>query len=219
MRAPGLAQTSPKHQAEADHSDIRSPITALLHSWSNGDEQALDRLVPLVYDDLRQLARRHLRHERDNHTLQSTGLVHEAFMRLAQRSELHLASRGEFFGWMSTLMRRILVDHARSRHAAKRGSGIPPQSLDALQEEAGELASPGDGDAILDIIQLDEALQELAQLDDRQGRVVELRFFGGLSVDETAEAIGVSAATVKREWSTARAWLLRELGRRKAARR
>lgn len=211
MRAPDQAQSGPPHQAGGD---LRSPITALLQSWSSGDEQALDQLVPLVYDDLRQLARRHLRHEREDHTLQSTGLVHEAFMRLAERSELHLASRGQFFGWMSMLMRRILVDHARSHHAAKRGSGVPVQSLDALQEVAGEMASPEE-DAILDILQLDEALQELAQLDDRQGRVVELRFFGGLSVDETAEAIGVSAATVKREWSTARAWLLRELGRRK----
>jgi len=216
MRVPDPAEPGPSRPAEAG---VQSPITALLQSWSSGDEHALDRLVPLVYDDLRRLARRHLRHERDDHTLQSTGLVHEAFMRLAQRNEFHLASRGQFFGWMSMLMRRILVDHARGRHTAKRGSGISLQSWDALQEVAGEAATLGEDEAaILGILELDEALHKLAELDDRQGRVVELRFFGGLSVDETAEAIGVSAATVKREWSTARAWLLRELGRPKAAR-
>lgn len=200
--------------ASADGDIGPAPITELLQSWSQGDREALDRLVPLVYDDLRQMARRHLRQERDGHTLPSTGLVHEAFMRLAQRRALQWSSRGEFFGWMSTLMRRILVDHARSRLAAKRGSGEALQSLDVMQEQGTE--PPGQGsDAIIDILQLDEALHHMAELDERQGKVVELRFFGGLSVEETAEAIGVSAATVKREWSTARAWLLRELGRMK----
>ncbi|MED5622317.1 ECF-type sigma factor [Ideonella sp. BN130291] len=196
----------------------RSAVTALLHSWSEGDDRALDRLVPLVYDDLRRLARRHLRQERDGHTLEGTGLVHEAFMRLAERRSVQWTSRAQFFGWMSTLMRRILVDHARSRNAAKRGAGAPVQSLDALQDEYGEL--PGQAsDELQHILQVDEALQRLTQLDERQGRVVELRFFGGLSVEETAEALQVSPATVKREWATARAWLLRELHQQEPAAR
>jgi RNA polymerase sigma factor (TIGR02999 family) len=190
-----------------------SSITALLHSWSGGDEQALDRLVPLVYDELRRLARRHLRHERDDHTLQGTGLVHEAFMRMAEQRSVQWTSRAQFFGWASTLMRRILVDHARSRNAAKRGGGEPVRSIEALQEGDGatEAPWPAQPDRLLDILQIDEALQRLAALDERQAQVVELRFFGGLNVDETAEVLKVSPATVKREWATARAWLLLQL--------
>ncbi len=188
-------------------------ITRMLNAWSQGDDRALDSLVPLVYNDLRHMARRHLQHEREGHTLPGTGLVHEAFMRLAQSRSAHWASRGQFFGWMSTLMRRILVDYARRRNAAKRGHAQPVQSLDALQSDIGEVAEPASGDRLLDIVQLDEALTRMEELDPRQGRLVELRFFGGLSVEEAAEALHVSTATVKREWSTARAWLLRELGR------
>jgi RNA polymerase sigma factor (TIGR02999 family) len=188
-------------------------VTHMLNAWSQGDDRALDSLVPLVYNDLRHMARRHLRHEREGHTLQGTGLVHEAFMRLAESRSAHWASRGQFFGWMSTLMRRILVDYARRRNAAKRGNAQVVQSLDALQNDFGELPEQASGDRLLDIVQLDEALTRMEQLDPRQGRLVELRFFGGLSVEEAAEALHVSPATVKREWSTARAWLLRELGR------
>ncbi|MEW6706095.1 MAG: sigma-70 family RNA polymerase sigma factor [Pseudomonadota bacterium] len=188
------------------------PITELLHSWSAGDDRALDRLVPLVYDELRRMARGQMRQERDGHTLQGTGLVHEAFMRMAEQRSVRWSSRAQFFGWASKLMRRILVDHARSRHAAKRGGGIAIASLDALQDEHGELPGPDGDGRLFDILALDRSLQRMEQLDPQQSRVVELRFFGGLSVEETAEALGVSPATVKREWATARAWLLRELG-------
>jgi RNA polymerase sigma factor (TIGR02999 family) len=202
------------HEGPAPDGDpAQTSITRMLNAWSQGDDQALGALVPLVYDDLRRMARRHMQHEREGHTLQGTGLVHEAFMRLAESRCAQWASRGQFFGWMSTLMRRTLVDHARRRHAAKRGDGQALQSLDALQDNGGELADPGSGERLLDIVRLDEALTRLETLDPRQGRLVELRFFGGLSVDEAAEALDISAATVKREWSTARAWLLRELER------
>jgi len=188
-------------------------ITQLLNSWSAGDDGALNRLVPLVYDELRRLARRHLREERDGHTLQGTGLVHEAFMRMAAQRSLQWSSRAQFFGWASKLMRHILVDHARARNAAKRGGGTPAQSLDELQEAFGEPAERSATDErLLGILQLDAALHKLERFDAMQSRVVELRFFGGLSVTETAEALQVSPATVKREWATARAWLLRELG-------
>jgi RNA polymerase sigma factor (TIGR02999 family) len=188
-------------------------ITGLLAGWSAGDAGALDRLVPLVYADLRRIARGHLRRERDDHTLQSTALVHEAFVRLAQQRGVVCRSRGEFFGWMSMLMRRILVDHARGRNAAKRGEGEVLVRLDELHTGSVQLAED-DSSRWLDILHLDQALQRLAELDERQGRVVELRFFGGLSVEQTADALQVSVTTVKREWATARAWLLRELGRR-----
>jgi RNA polymerase sigma factor (TIGR02999 family) len=188
-------------------------ITQLLNSWSAGDDGALNRLVPLVYDELRRLARRHLREERDGHTLQGTGLVHEAFMRMAAQRSLQWSSRAQFFGWASKLMRHILVDHARARNAAKRGGGTPAQSLDELQEAFGEPAERSARDErLLGILQLDAALHKLERFDAMQSRVVELRFFGGLSVTETAEALQISPATVKREWATARAWLLRELG-------
>lgn len=189
-------------------------ITQLLNSWSQGQDQALDRLIPLVYSDLRRMARRHMRGERDDHVLQSTALVHEAFMRLGEQRGVEWSSRGQFYGWMSTLMRRILVDHARSRNAAKRGQGASEQSLDAMREASGdeEAQACPSGDQWLSLLQLDQALVQLEGLDARQGRVVELRFFGGLTVEQTAQAMGISEATVKREWSTARAWLLRELG-------
>jgi RNA polymerase sigma factor (TIGR02999 family) len=193
-------------------------VTRLLNDWSQGNHGALDQLLPMVYDELRQLARRHLRHERDNHTLEGTGLVHEAFIRLSQQVPLRWESRAHFYGWASAVMRHILIDYARSRQAAKRGSGVAPQSLDALQEgsdtHAGlQVAGPDNEASLVDLIALDHALTRLETLDAQQSRVVELRFFGGLSVVETAEALQISPATVKREWSTARAWLLRELGR------
>jgi RNA polymerase sigma factor (TIGR02999 family) len=190
-----------------------SPVTDLLHRWSGGDERALGSLVPLVYEELRRLARRHLRGEREGHTLEGTGLVHEAFLRMLDQHTVQWDSRAQFFGWASSLMRRILVDHARARNAAKRGGGAPLQSLDVLEEQGAELPARATDDRLLDILQIDEALQRLAALDERQARVVELRFFGGLSAEETAEALQVSLATVKREWATARAWLLLQLGK------
>lgn len=209
MEEPAPAERGP----DGAPSEPPTAITGLLAGWSQGDAQALDRLVPLVYDDLRRIARGHLRRERDDHTLQSTALVHEAFVRLAQQRGVLCRSRGEFFGWMSMLMRRILVDHARGRNAAKRGDGAVPERLDDMHTGSLDLADHDSG-RWLDILQLDQALQRLAELDERQGKVVELRFFGGLSVEQTADALQVSATTVKREWATARAWLLRELGRR-----
>lgn len=198
-------------------------MTELLQRWTHGDAAALDRLLPLVYDELRQLARHHLRQERDGHTLQGTGLVHEAYLRLAQQGPVQWHSRAHFFGWASSLMRHILVDHARARNAAKRGGGQAVLSLDALQEQATGSAYAAALQARaaeevgwreeLDMVALDSALKSLEQLDARQSRVVELRFFGGLSVIETADVLEISVATVKREWSTARAWLLRELRR------
>ena len=192
---------------------IRQPgVTDLLRSWSAGDQTSLTRIVPLAYNELRRLARRHLRNERDGHTLRGTDLVHETFLRLVQQRGVQLDSRAQFFGWASQLMRRILVSHARDRSAAKRGGGVQVQSLEAMQEEMGEMAGSPSDDQLPDILALDEALQRMEQFDPRMGRVVELRFFGGLSVDEVATALQVSPSTVVREWTAARAWLLLELG-------
>ena len=193
------------------------PVTGLLQRWSEGDRAAMDRVIPLVYDELRRMAQRQLRQERDGHTLQSTGLVHEAFMKLAEQDGVRWESRAHFLGWTATLMRHILVDHARARQAAKRGGGVAIESLEALSDNtqghaaAVHAAGHGGGEPI-DVIAMDQALQRLEALDAQQGRVVEMRFFGGLSVAETAEALAISPATVKREWATARAWLLRQLG-------
>ena len=196
MRAP--------EESEPDY----GAVTRLLRRWTSGDAQALHRVVPLVYDELRRLARRHLRHERAEHTLQSTGLVHEAFLRISRESEVQWESRAQFFALASRLMRHVLVDHARARQADKRGGGA---TLLSLEEAAAAGREPAAAPA-LDVIALDQALSRLESLDARQVEVVELRFFGGLSVEETAETLDVSPATIKREWACARAWLLRELG-------
>ncbi len=174
----------------------------------------MDRLAPLVYDDLRRLARRHMHRERDDHVLQSTALVNEAFMHLGEGKGMHWQSRSHFLNWMSTLMRRILVDHARRRDAAKRGAGVVVHSLEALRDECDgeELHADPAGEQWLSLLQLNQALQKLAVLDPRQAQVVEMRFFGGFDVAQTAEALQISPATVKREWATARAWLLCQLG-------
>jgi RNA polymerase sigma factor (TIGR02999 family) len=196
-------------------------VTQLLCNWADGDKRALGELMPLVYAELRRLAQRHLRRERSNHTLQRTALVHEAFLRLVNQKEVRWQSRAQFLGLASQLMRRILVDHARNRLAAKRGAGAPVVSLDqtgAALEPAG--ADSGDGptaavdvasDPQVDLAAIDAVLARLEALDPKQGRIVELRFFGGLTIEETAEVIGISEATVKREWVLARAWLRREL--------
>jgi len=194
-------------------------VTRLLASWSGGDDEALARMVPMVYEDLRRMARRHLQRERQGHTLQGTGLVHEVYLRLAEKGPMPWASRAHFFCWASTMMRHILVDHARSRQAAKRGGGVEVLSLDALHEDRGILpgVSAHAHDNGPDLIAIDQALRKLERLDPQQGRVVELRYFCGLSVADTASALEVSPATVKREVVTARAWLLRELGRVQAS--
>lgn len=182
-------------------------VTELLRRWSGGDASARESLVPLVYDELRRLARYYLASQRSDHTLQSTAIVHEAYLRLAGRENVHWENRSHFFAVAAQLMRRILVDHARKRHAAKRGG---PVHLTLLVDEAVEPSSQRE----LDLVALDDALKALAELDERQSRIVELRFFGGLSIEDTSRALEISPATVKREWSTARAWLYEEISRR-----
>ncbi len=180
-------------------------VTHLLIQWSNGDATALDALMPLVYEELRRLAQHYLSREKPGHTLSSTALVHEAYLRLVTQKEVTWQNRAHFFGVASRMMRRILVDHARRYGYAKRGGGAMTLALDdtVAAEKPREI----------DLVALDDALKSLAKLDERQSRMVELRFFGGLSIEETSEVLGVSAPTVKREWATARAWLYREISR------
>jgi RNA polymerase sigma factor (TIGR02999 family) len=178
-------------------------VTQLLIGWGRGDKEALDKLVPLVYDELRRQAARYLRHERVGHTLQTTALIHEAYMRLVDQKNVQWQNRAQFFGIAAQLMRRILVDHARSKKRAKRGGSDIRVSL----TDATAVAALPD----LDIVALDEALERLAEFDEQQSRIVELRFFSGLTVEETAEVLSISPATVKRDWSMAKAWLHREI--------
>jgi RNA polymerase sigma factor (TIGR02999 family) len=177
-------------------------VTELLMAWSKGDERALDALTPLVYGELRRLARSYMRQERAGHTLQSTALVHEAFLRLIDQ-RVQWNSRAHFFGIAAQMMRRILVDHAKAQSTAKRGAG-------ALRIELDEgLATAPSRD--VDLLALDEALERLNKVDPQRSRIVELRFFGGLSNEESAEVLGVSPATIQRQWTGARAWLFHEL--------
>jgi len=178
-------------------------VTQLLVSLGAGDRSALDRLMPLVYMELRRLAKSKLGSERADHTLNTTALVHEAYIKLADQHKINWQSRAQFFALASQAMRRILVDYARRRNAAKRGGN----AIISIRE-ADSVASEVRTDAL---VALDESLQRLAELDPRQSQIVECRFFGGLSIEETAEVVGVSTATVKREWAVARAWLFREL--------
>jgi RNA polymerase sigma factor (TIGR02999 family) len=178
-------------------------VTQLLIDWGNGDENALQQLIPLVHDELRRVARRHMAHERAQHTLQATALVNEAYMRLIDIRQVRWQNRAHFFAMSARLMRRILVDFARSRRYQKRGGGAQKVSLDEAL-----IVSPEPGS---DLVALDEALTALAAVDQRKAQVVEMRFFGGLSVEETAEALHVSRDTVMRDWKLAKAWLLREL--------
>ena len=179
-------------------------VTQMLSAWSDsGDREALDKLMPIVYDELRRQAARYLKHERQGHTLQTTALVHEAYVRLIDQAGVRWQNRAHFYGIAAELMRRILVDHARKRHAAKRGGDIVKLTLNEEVQAASE-QNP-------DIISVDEALGKLAVVDQQQARIVELRFFGGLTVEETAEVLGISDRTVKRDWSVAKAWIRREL--------
>jgi RNA polymerase sigma factor (TIGR02999 family) len=182
------------------------PVSALLIKWRAGDPEALQALIPLVYQELRRIAQHHLQQERPDHTLQSTALVHEAYLRLMKQGPAEVANRAHFLAVASQLMRQILVDHARGHHAAKRGGGIKLELNDAMGAQKPQN---------MDLVALDDALNELAKLDPQQSRIVELRFFGGLSIDETAEIVDLSPTTVKREWATARAWLRREVRRAK----
>ena len=181
-------------------------VTGLLQAWGAGDPSALDRLVPVVYDELHRQAQRYLRRENPGHTLQTTALVHEAYLRLVDQRDARWQNRAQFFGVAAQVMRRILVDHARRHRAAKRGGAVRPVPL-----EEGEVAAVGSD---VDLVALDDALTRLADLDPQQARVVELRYFTGLGIEDTAEALGISPATVKRDWAMARAWLKRDLGER-----
>ena len=180
----------------------RERIAQLLADWANRDPAARDQLVPIVYDELRRLAHHHMRGEREGHTLQTTALVNEMYVRMAGIVELQWADRTRFFAMAATLMRRVLVDYARQRAREKRGGGVSVTSLD----DNAIAPQPA-----VDVVALDDALERLAAVDPQQSRVVELRFFAGLSVKETAEVLGISAATVKRDWATAKLWLYHEL--------
>jgi RNA polymerase sigma factor (TIGR02999 family) len=178
-------------------------VTRLLIEWSDGSQEALERLMPLVYDELWTLAARYLRHERSNHTLQPTALIHEAFFKLIDQRRVEWQSRAHFFGIAARLMRRILVDHARSRNAAKR----PPMASRLAIEDVDVVSECAD----VEVLALDQALVRLAAMDPQQERIVEMRFFAGLTVDETAAALNLSPDAVRREWSMAKAWLYRAL--------
>jgi RNA polymerase sigma-70 factor, ECF subfamily len=200
---------------------MQQPVTQLLAQWRDGDERAFAQLSALMYEELRQLAQRHLRRERSNHTMQKTALVNEAFVRLVGQQSVDWQSRAHFIGLASKLMRRVLVDYARARLADKRGGGAGVLSLDDMAapetDEAPDTTPTAlqhlDAHTQEEVSAIDQALQRLEQIDERQAQIVEMRYFGGLTVEQTAEAIGISEATVKREWTLARAWLRRELGK------
>jgi RNA polymerase sigma factor (TIGR02999 family) len=181
-------------------------VTRLLVAWGNGDQAALDELLPLVYQELHRLAARHLRRERGHHTLQTTALVHEAYLRLIDQKAAQWQNRAHFFAIAAQMMRRVLVDHARSRQYQKRGGGARRVSFDEALEVSDERAA--------EVVALDEALTALAEFDERKSRLVELRFFGGLSIEETAEVLGVSPGTVMRDWTLAKTWLQRQINKR-----
>jgi RNA polymerase sigma factor (TIGR02999 family) len=183
------------------------PVTELLIKWRGGDQEALQALVPLVYKELRDIAHRHLQHERPGHTLQSTALVHEAYLRLVNQGPMETQNRAHFVAVAARLMRQILVDYARSHGAAKRGANLRVD----VDPETDFAAAPQQQGA--DLLALDEALEALATRDAKQTRIVELRYFGGLTIEETAEVLDISAATVKRDWNMAKAWLSREMQR------
>jgi RNA polymerase sigma factor (TIGR02999 family) len=186
-------------------------VTKMLQDWRSGDKSALDRLMPVVYDELRRIASRYLSRERSDHTLQTTALVHEAYIRLVKDQDLQLQNRAHFFGIAAHIMRRILVKYAIARKAEKRGGGDYKLSLD---EAIGLPEKPEQNE--LDIIALNDVLNTLAAVDERKSKIIELRFFAGLNNEETAEAMGLSLATVNREWRTARAWLHKELQKRES---
>lgn len=196
-----MSELAPRQEDDAE-APLRDEVSGLLRAWGGGDRAALDRLTPLVYDELRRLARHYMKNERPGHSLQATALVNEAYMRLVDYNGMEWQNRAHFFAVSAQLMRRILVERAR-RHNLKRGGGVPHVSLDDT--------AIVDGARTADLMALDDALDALAQLDPRKVQVVEMRFFGGLSVEETAEVLKVSPVTVMRDWSTAKAWLYREM--------
>lgn len=183
-----------------------SSVNGLILHWGNGDRKALEAILPVVYDELRRLARYHLQQQRPNHTLQTTALVHEAYLRLAEEKSLQVNDRGHFLGIAAQLMRWILVDYERNRRAAKRGGDATHLTLDSSVAARSQ-------ERDVDLLALHEALNRLAKLDRQQSQIIELRYFGGLSIEHTSEFLGISPATVKRSWASARAWLLREMRR------
>lgn len=201
-----MTEPSQLPSRDQSHGQAQRGITDLLLAWGGGDVDALPKLLELVYADLRQQAARALRRENPGHTFEATALVHEAYFRLIDQKRVRWQNRGQFFGIVAQLMRRILVDHDRKRKADKRGGGGRQITLSSADAEAVAAESP------IDIEALNEALERLMELNQDHGRLVELRYFAGLTIEETAEALGVSPATVKREWAFARAWLRRELG-------
>ncbi|HEU4601260.1 MAG TPA: sigma-70 family RNA polymerase sigma factor, partial [Steroidobacteraceae bacterium] len=201
---------------------MQQPVTQLLAQWRSGDERALVSLSAVLYKELGQMAQQHLRRERANHTMQKTALVNEAFIRLIAQDQVDWQSRAHFFGLASKLMRRILVDYARARLANKRGGGASVLSLDELSEppdgDEGPVTTPTalqhlDEHTQENVSAIDEALQRLERIDKQQAQIIEMRYFGGLTIEQTAEALNISPATVKREWTLARAWLKRELAK------
>jgi len=180
-------------------------LTGLLIEWRQGDKAALDKLTPLVYDELRRIAHRYVQRERDGHTLQTTALVNEAYLRLAGQQKIEWRSRAHFFAVTAQVMRHVLIDHARKRHYAKRGGDLQQVSLEDAAMMSQQRAA--------ELVALDEALDELAKLDPRKSRVVELRYFGGLSLEETAEVLEISMMTVRRDWRAAKAWLYKAVMR------
>lgn len=190
--------------SSADNS--ATDVTRLLLDWGHGNQSALDSLLPLIYNELRRVADSYLRRDRPGHTLQATALVNEAFLRLIDQDQINWQNRSHFFGAAANLMRQILIQHARANHAAKRGGERQKLYLD----EAGDIAQSND----LDLVALDDALRDLEAIAPRQCRIVELRYFGGLNIEETAELLSISPATVKREWTMAKAWLHREISHR-----
>lgn len=192
-----------KEMVASDTEALSPNVTQLLVNWSGGDAAALNEMLPLVYKELRRIALNHLRRERSDHTLQPTALVHEAYLRLVDQTHVNWKNSAQFFGLASTMMRRILVNHAKHRHAAKRGGSVIKVPLDGANDPAEKRD--------VTLIALDEALDELAARDERKGRIVELKFFGGLTTKEIAEVLKVSVATVENDWRMARAWLSREL--------
>lgn len=181
-------------------------ISELLDAWSGGDREAWNKLVPLVYDELRGQAHRYLRRERKNHTLQTTALVHEAFLKLVEQRAVHWENRAHFFWLASEIMRRILIDYAKNRKRLKRGGNVEIVSLNSALQIAVD-------ESDVDLLDLDKALTQLTELDEQQFRIVQLRFFSGLNIEETAEVLSISPATVKRDWNMAKAWLHHELSR------
>lgn len=182
---------------------VSHSVTHLLEKWNNGDQAALDQLLPLIYEELRKMAKRYMRQQNPGHTLQTTALIHEAYLRMIKQPEKHFENRAHFFGVAAQAMRHILVDYARARQTAKRGGAVRVISLDEAALVTEERAA--------EVVAFDDALKELEKLSKRQSRVVELRYFGGLTVEETATVLSVSPETVMRDWSMAKTWLRRTL--------